>query len=302
MADPIQDLIEYLFGSDAKQQDYQKPRTITAPNDPDLIAYLNRAGVDYYNAGNGLISFSVQWPTTKQPVDPNDPPGTTYSTSGGGSGYSVTSQYQHMASMYGISVSSSQIQALIQGQVSPDEFHQRLVVIERLKRNKEFLDQFEQEVKAMKLGKFDFKDRVDFILGKKPAQFYNLWNQTEARTALADRGFDIGKGQGDWDVDRKEVQNILGDLGLTGPEGAGVTAQALKQVADVYAQVTGQLPAARWLEYGISDRERRMIATGRASQGTLNKFNRLLGTLEKISQGTVHQGFAPERGSQTGGY
>jgi hypothetical protein len=219
----------------------------------------------------------------------------SYSTGSGGSGYAVSQAYSHLASAYGLTLSSGMISMLISGQVSIDEFHQRLMATQRLKDNKTFFDQFEAEVQKAGLGRaFNTQDRLNFILGRSPAQFYNLWNAASSRAAAIEAGFTIG-GHGDLGLSRKEARGVAQQVGATGPEGFGQNLQPIYQkAAQLILEV---LPIGRLAGYNLSRDEVFSWADQTASAQTMNKVNRLLATEQALAQPLANIGFRPQRGS-----
>lgn len=252
--------------------------------------------------------------------DPNKPPGGTNppgggntSSSGGGlTGFvittgsgqqlsqaeldALTAAYKHVGLQYGWPVSDSMVKSLIRYDVSPAEFTQRMDVVRQLKRNSVFFDSFEQVLKDKKLAsKFDFNDRVDFILNRSPAQFYDIWQRAALDAQLSMAGIEVMKhaaGQTDA-VSKKLFNRILRTL--PAPQ-AGVDLTALAPEIQQFAAMVRTLqPYAAGHGGGASTGDVATAVFGGKNQAEI------IGKLEQIQANQEAFGQERRAGAQAGG-
>jgi hypothetical protein len=300
MADPLEEL-ERMFGVWSGW--------VTAPNDPDLTKWLREAGLDYKSGGPGLITFfwiGAPRGKAKEPQGQTSPGGGGGSRGGGGGGGggfggpAFTTQFgrelsqreyeilaanlKSVAYRYGKPLDDAMVRLLIKREVAPEELLDRLLAITRIEENKTVLNQFEKTLAARGLAKkFDFKDRLDFILGRAPDQWRDLWEEASTRGAAAQAGFRIfNKPQTLRHADRK---GMVEDLALTRQEvlrvgrklGEPLTEESARPIFQQAARLALELlPLSRLKGYKLTKSELLDASAGVAGVGTEQKIQRLL--------------------------
>lgn len=97
--------------------------------------------------------------------------------------------YKELAQRYGLygELGKGRIGKLIKGNVSPQELEDRFTAIARMKEYGTAFKTFE------KLAGVNLNDKkiYEFIMGKGPKQFYDLWEQTMVGTSAASAGVEL---------------------------------------------------------------------------------------------------------------
>ena len=179
----------------------------------------------------------------------------------------LADQYQSNARMYGISnLSNAQIGKLIGGDVSVQEFTDRATAIQRVTEFKPAFEEFKQVLASRGIdtkGLDSDKDIVNFMLGKGPKQFYQLWDELSVGTAARMSGVHINQ---------KLVKSIAKRM-----PGQADEAQLQSQFADLAAKMKTVMPLSKLGKYGITKRDLVTLEFGGKKQAEIaDKVNRIL--------------------------
>lgn len=105
----------------------------------------------------------------------------------------LSDTYKELAQRYGLNgdLDKARIGKLIGGNVSPTELNDRFTAIQRMKQFGPAFDSFKELVKA-KTGKtLDQAGIYNFVMGKGPADFYDIWEAAQVGTAASQAGVDL---------------------------------------------------------------------------------------------------------------
>jgi hypothetical protein len=107
----------------------------------------------------------------------------------------ISDQYKELAQRYGLygELGPGRIGKLIKGNVSPQELTDRFTAISRMKEYGTAFDVFKKIVgeQMPQNGKLTDENLYEFIMGKAPKAFYDLWEQTMVGTSAASAGVDL---------------------------------------------------------------------------------------------------------------
>lgn len=288
------------------------------PNDPD-IGFSNTPGTKPYQEsylrtynlpGRDAFTDDDDRPPGSPPGGPPGGGSSGGGGGGGGGGFFITTRagqklsaasydavvagYRHWAMVYGYGLSDVQARENVLNDVSVDEFRERLDVVDWATQNKTALDQLSAEAKKRGLkGNLDtLKGRLDFAYRLAPDEFYKLWESALTRTSAVTAGLNIGGGEGDLDVNRKSIMNLM--KRLPGRQLEDTTEQ-FKVAASIFQlRATGRLSGI-----DLSDAEIFDYGFGRANVETERKIKQLVATEEGLR---VSLGTTATSTSRSGGY
>lgn len=101
-------------------------------------------------------------------------------------------QYQAVANRYGISLDPARVGTLIHKNISVNEFADRGEAIARIEENKQYFEAFNKVLEARGMEGFKSKeDMADFLLGKKSAKFYDVWEEVQIGGAAKMAGVNL---------------------------------------------------------------------------------------------------------------
>jgi len=106
----------------------------------------------------------------------------------------VADSYKELAQRYGLygELGKGRIGKLIKGNVSPTELQDRFTAIARMKEYSVAFDQFKNLVAASGYQKALTDENIyEFIMGKSPKKFYDLWESASVGTAAAGAGVQL---------------------------------------------------------------------------------------------------------------
>lgn len=105
----------------------------------------------------------------------------------------ISDQYKELAQRYGLfgELGKGRIGQLIKGNVSPQELTDRFTAISRMKEYGTAFDVFKEVVKGSTGKKLTDENIYEFIMGKGPKEFYDLWETTMVGTSAKSAGVDL---------------------------------------------------------------------------------------------------------------
>lgn len=105
----------------------------------------------------------------------------------------MSDQYREIAQRFGLygELGKGRIGNLVKGNVSPTELADRFTAVARMKEYGPAFDQFKKLVGDTTGAKLDDKNIYEFVMGKGPKEFYELWEQAQVGTSAASAGVDL---------------------------------------------------------------------------------------------------------------
>lgn len=106
---------------------------------------------------------------------------------------SVTDSYKEIAQRYGLygELGKGRLGNLIKGNVSPQELADRFSAVQRMKQYAPAFESF-QKLVADNTGKKMTQENVyEFVMGKSPAEFYDLWEAASVGAAAGSAGVNL---------------------------------------------------------------------------------------------------------------
>ena len=124
-------------------------------------------------------------------------------------------QYTSLASRAGINLGPKRMAYLFRNDVTPEEFGDRAVALNRLKRNKELYTAFKRELVQGGIAKpadvNTQKEMFKFIMGAGDPKWYDLWQDTLTRNAAVQAGIVFGKNKSVYQtLGQKVIERISG--------------------------------------------------------------------------------------------
>lgn len=181
----------------------------------------------------------------------------------------LSDQYVSVARMYGITgLDQARIGRLIAGNVSIQEFTDRMEAIRRVTEFKPAFEEFKQVLKARGIstkGLDTDKDLVNFILGKGPKQFYQLWDELNVGLAARMAGAKISQ---------KLVRSIARRV-----PGISSEAELQAQMQELARNIRTTLPLSKIQKFGITKRDLVTLEFGGPNQAKIfEKVQRIAAT------------------------
>lgn len=200
---------------------------------------------------------------------------------------SMADSYQSEARKFGITnLSQAHIGKLISGEVSATEFTDRMTAIQRVNEFKPAFDEFKQVLKARGIptkGIDSEKDIVNFMLGKGPKQFYDIWDEMTVGTAARTAG--VG-------IDQKTVRSIAKRL-----PGQADEAAMQGQFAKLAQDFKSLMPLSRIGKYGLSKQDLVNLEFGGPNQAAVAEKVNLIMKNQQAFAGQRARTVAPQIGT-----
>lgn len=168
-------------------------------------------------------------------------------------------QYNSAARIYGIgNLSKDHIGKLIRGDVSIQEFTDRATAIQRVNEFRPAFEEFKQiaNARGIKTKGIDTdKERIKFMLGQGPKQFYQLWDELTVGTAARTAGFDVSQG-------------LIKSIAKRVP-GQADELQMQTRFADLAKQARTLMPLSQLGRYGLSSSDLVTLEFGGPNQAAI---------------------------------
>jgi hypothetical protein len=167
----------------------------------------------------------------------------------------LKADFSHIAQMYGVNLGGGALDHAVRMDLSSSEFLQRVQVIQRIKENQTFFQQFAGVLKdqGIKEGRLSFNEQKDIILGQAPAKFYQAWEHASVRAGLVSSGLSFsrkGPGQGYTSVGHAFVNQLIGAIGRDKILSGSPT------INDIYSKVANDLlnvlPESAYQNFNLS--------------------------------------------------
>lgn len=106
---------------------------------------------------------------------------------------SVADSYKEIAQRYGLygELGKGRIGNLIKGNVSPQELSDRFSAVQRMKQYAPAFDAFKQLVGNQTGKKLTNENIYEFVMGKSPSEFYDIWEAASVGAAAGSAGVNI---------------------------------------------------------------------------------------------------------------
>lgn len=173
----------------------------------------------------------------------------------------MSDQYVSTARQFGVSgFSQEHVGALIQGDVSMQEFSDRMTAIARIEDYKPAMNQFISLVEQNGGDASELKTDeglVDFMLGRSSKKFYTLWDQTVVGTAAKESGVHISN-----DLVRRIAKRT---------PGVADEAQMQAGFQELASKIQTLLPLSRINKYGLSKKDLVTLEFGGPNQAHIAK-------------------------------
>jgi hypothetical protein len=183
--------------------------------------------------------------------------------------------YRSQARLYGYTdLTDAQIGQLIAGDVSVQEFTDRLEAVRRISEFKPAFEEFKQVLRARGIstaGLESDKDLVRFMLGQAPKQFYQIWEETAVGTAARMAGVKMGA---------KAQQHIAR---LT--PGISSEAELQRQMQELARHIRTTLPLSKIQKMGLTKKDLITLEFGGPNQAKIfEKAQRILATQQAFAE------------------
>jgi hypothetical protein len=183
----------------------------------------------------------------------------------------LSDQYQSIARLYGFSsLDKARVGRLIAGNVSIQEFSDRMEAIRRVTEFKPAFEEFKQILRSRGIstkGLETDKDIVNFMLGKGPKQFYRLWDELNVGLAARMAGAKINQ---------KQVRAIAKRL-----PGIASEAELQAQMQELARHIRTTMPLSKIHKFGITKKDLITLEFGGPNQAAIfEKVRRVLATQE----------------------
>ncbi|HSE44949.1 MAG TPA: hypothetical protein VLA89_06435 [Gemmatimonadales bacterium] len=190
----------------------------------------------------------------------------------------MSDEYRSQARLYGVSgISKEHIGQLIKGDVSMQEFTDRMTAIQRVTEFQPAFDQFKKVAKDMGFktkGLDSDKDAVNFLLGKADKKFYDLWDRVSVGTAASVAGFDLGL-QGIKDIS-KRLPGVANEVELQ------------SKFANLAQEMRSLMPLSQIGKYGLTKQDLIDLEFGGPNQAAVaEKVDTILKNRQAFNQGSV---------------
>lgn len=184
----------------------------------------------------------------------------------------MADQYLSTARLYGISdLDPARIGKLIAGNVSLQEFADRMEAIRRVSEFKPAFEEFKQVLRARGIpttGLDTDKDLVNFMLGKGPKQFYQLWDELNVGLAARMAGAKISQ---------KMVRSIARRL-----PGVASEAELQLQMQELARHIRTTLPLSKIHKFGLTKKDLVTLEFGGPNQAAIFEKVQRLGLTQQL--------------------
>lgn len=105
----------------------------------------------------------------------------------------VTDSYKEIAQRYGLygELGKGRLGNLIKGNVSPQELSDRFSAVQRMKQYAPAFESFQKLVAGSTGNKMTQENVYEFVMGKSPSEFYDLWEAASVGAAAGGAGVNL---------------------------------------------------------------------------------------------------------------
>lgn len=195
---------------------------------------------------------------------------------------SLSRAYRHLAAAIGRKVSPEMLGMLIKREVSPEEFQQRTLAVQRIQEYKPMWNAFANALHQAGILKpgasLSSKDIFQFVMRRGPKEWYDVWENASIRTAIYSQGLGtVGKSSIFTGKDIKDIQRRIGGKVLA-PEDFEEYAQAL-------AEGIKLMPLSQLAGFGLTKGDIKTLALGgERRQEIMGKAEQAIRNVEGASQ------------------
>lgn len=188
----------------------------------------------------------------------------------------MTDQYQSVARTYGITnLSAAHVGKLIKGDVSMQEFQDRMEAIKRVQTYKPAMEEFMQILQARGVDTSALhsqKAQVEFFLGKSPSHFYDLWQDVTVGTAAREAGVNL---------------NVAGVHSIAKQLPGQVDPTALQgHFSNLAQSIKKLMPLSQIGKYGLTQKDLVTLEFGGPNQAAIaDRVNLILKNQDNFSNG-----------------
>lgn len=184
-------------------------------------------------------------------------------------------------------IDKDQFGDLIRGDVSPQEFSDRLTAVKRISEFKPAFEEFKQVLRSRGIspkGIDTDEEMLDFMLGAGPKKFYQIWDELTVGTAARTAGVQLGQHQ------IRRIAKIL--------PGQANEAQIAAGMQDLAKKIQTIMPLSKINKYGISKKDLVQLEFGGPNQAAIaKKVEMALGNYEAFKNNPNAHTAGPEFGS-----
>jgi hypothetical protein len=182
-------------------------------------------------------------------------------------------EYSAMARRYGYQISVQDFgMRIVQGQVSPQEFLDRLEAAARVSENKIWMQNLQRFAKQAGLERFGKKEAFDALLGLAPKKFYDLWEKTSIASLAEMSGVELTPRE------VRKVQKLSGEMITETP-------QTKLAFEDLARQIRTTMPLSQLYRFGITKGDLLQLEFGGPKQAEVaERVQRVLATHEAFQR------------------
>lgn len=166
--------------------------------------------------------------------------------------------YVDIARNYGINLNLEKIGRLVEGNVSPDEWARRALILQQARQSEAYREEFNKILRARGHKPLEKGDWFRFIAGRSQAQIENLYEAVSLRMS-------------DLDISREEALRAARQIGKEAPGQPQDLQRIVAEVRRVRDEVGPELRAA-----GITDADLAVLASGADPRGIAPRLEQII--------------------------